>query len=447
MQTNLDGSLKFEASWFTSASVLLRTPRGFKFLLKFTPQTSIMPPATRKRAKKGDSQDSENRDSLVIAKLENSIDKINDIITNCAEATAVACKEGKIEQMTALLNSPGYLATIDLLRQCYITSNSETTRASSKTNEDEAYTVSNSRYDVLITSKKDSTLTPMQAYQHAIKVAKVQASDWHDTDAKTMRFEMMCIEHANTLDKTLREGTLFDGIKLADLVESSILISSAYSVKTIGISKDDHAKITWATGTEVELNTAMDTLIENNHFWFRQRQDIENVNIHSNNSDKFWVTIYTSKKAYDRFLTYPGNIRRVALDKDIRPVITYEQVRHDACYNCLEVCPGSNKCTKSAKCRFCGDNKHKSNECTKKRKPRCFRCRIPPTEKEIEDIKAELSQLEDIANPQNISPYKIHAERHHYNHDALSNKCPFIRERVNHVLALKRAAAKNESSA
>lgn len=398
-----------------------------------------------KRSKKSDhKQEDDSRNRLALAKLENSLEKINNVITSCSDAAAQLSKEGKFDQMLAVINAPGYLSSVEAIKECFRAVSNESNIQDSSNDTINRTTVSNSRYDVLITTKANSTMSPMQAYQHAIKIANIQASDWHDTDAKSTRFEMMCIEHANQFEHILRTGIKEDGTKLADLVEVSILIASAYSIKTVAITTADHAKITWVQGTEVELNNAMDILRENNHFWFHSNSDIENVSVHSNNKGKYWVTVFISKNAFHRFLSYPGNIRKLALDGNLRPVMVYEQVKHDVCYNCLEVCPGSSQCKKPTICRFCGGQRHKSNECRNKKQPTCFRCRVAPTEKEIQDIHDELTKNEDIADDSTQkTPHRIHAEQLGYDHDALSNKCNFIRGRINTVLAQKRATAKN----
>lgn len=399
-----------------------------------------MPP--RKKSKSN--QQIDTRRNSVLAQLENAIDKINNVVTLCSETASQLAQEGKIEQMLAVINSPGYLSVVDAVKTFVQAAVQENDLPNENTQAQETTTTSSSRYDVLITAKNNSIMTPHQAYKQALKLVKIQASDWHNTDAKSVRFEMMCVEHANILEKTIREGTTQDGTKFSDHVEASIFITSAYAIKSVAIPADEFKKIMWAKGIEVELNTAMATLLENNHFWFRSPQDIENVDVHTNGADKYWVSIYCSKKSFDRFLAHPGSIRKVSMEEDMRPVIVYEQVRHDLCFNCLEICPGSNKCRGKAKCRFCSSFNHKSTDCTQKRHPVCFRCRVSPTAKEIEDIKRDLEHDEDISNPEIKSPLIVHAKNHKYDHDALSSKCNFIRERVNTVLAQKRAAAKNE---
>lgn len=392
------------------------------------------------------------QNNAILQALTPSINKINNIIAFVADSAEASHKAGKTQEMLEIINGPGYIASLDAINNIVNKLSISSDSPNLTTTMDTATTQTNSKYDVVITVKEGVQRTALQIYQEAIEKINIQASDWTAIDARSMKFQMMCPEYAEKLDTYLHSEKNNEGTPYADLVESSVIIKSAYAVKTVGFESDTFKKIKWITGTKVNLEVAIPTLVKHNHYWFRSTNEIENIELHSNRQSKHWITIFTSKASFDRFLSYQGNIRKISLDLDIRPIAVYEQIRHDYCYNCLVENHSSDRCHLPSRCRFCGLD-HPSQECGNKKFPICFRCSITPSQQDLDDLVDEditdsptgnnaVDTPDEAAKQQRL--LRLFATHNNFDHEALSNRCKVIRDRINALLATKRAAFRNQ---
>ena len=396
--------------------------------------------------------------------LKEALTSVKTVVCTCAKMASAASDKGDTALMLQVVNSPGYLASLDALKEHMKLRNTQIKQACgiANANDDAACRPTDSHYDLYVTAKPDVTITDLELYIDAVEFLDIHAHDWFNVDTKSLRFEMMSLETAQEFDRHIKFGTLTDGRLVKDLFDSHISIRSAYSVKSVGLPKSSLISIPWLSKKlEVDFTKAKASLEKLNKFWFFNSFQLENIEVKSNR-DKVWIQFFVARECFERFLRFPGQTRKIHLGGNGRSVNVWEQVKHDFCYNCLEVMHGEGRCTYDPRCRYCGCY-HVSLGCKYSAAPECFRCRPPDTElspvdetltSDEEEVMDESDSNVDnpgtskdpssINNDQHLDSPKspTPADQLGYAHDALSMKCPLVRKRSNLALQNQRALAR-----
>lgn len=260
---------------------------------------------------------------------------------------------------------------------------------------------SSSTYDVWMKAKEGVKINPADIYKSIVAAHDIVANDWLPINVVDLRIEMMSQSDALKLMDILNNSKYGDE-KISDLFEVSTMIKSNYAVKSIAIDGSEYKKLSWTEkDNKVNIGKAIRSLsVPTNKHWFTEG-DIENIESYKlGNQDKFVIKIMVSKECFHRFLGHNCINRKIDIGLD-RPLTFQEEVRHDACWNCLNFGHSTTRCKETTKCRFCGMS-HNSATCQFKSAPTCFRCKE----------KQSLSLRDEWVS-----------------HDALANGCPFVKER------------------
>lgn len=264
---------------------------------------------------------------------------------------------------------------------------------------------SSSTYEVVLKAKPECKIDPIQVYKSIVTTHDIVANDWMPFNIADLRIEMMSQADAVKLMDILGQG-IYEEVKISDMFEISAVTKSNYAVKSVAIDEQEMAKLPWiGLDYKIDFGKALNTMtVPTNKHWFTAG-DIENLEVYKlGASAKFVVKISVSKECFHRFLAHGCSNRKVDIGLS-RPVTFQEEVRHDACWNCMEFGHSTTRCRGKNRCRFCGAG-HKSSECKQRQAPACFRC----------------------SSAQNI-----------VSHDALSNACPFVKQRRDEVRNALRA--------
>lgn len=258
-----------------------------------------------------------------------------------------------------------------------------------------------STYDVILQAKEGCNIDPTEIYRAVVAANDIVANDWLPFNISDLRIEMMNQNDALKL-MTILNTSEYAGEKITDLFEIKTVIKSNYAVKSIAIDESDMRKIKWFTkDNKIDYPLAIKTLyVPTNKNWFKEG-DIENIETYKLGSQpKFVIKIMVSKDCFHRFLAHGCANRKIDLGLP-RPFLFQEEVKHDACWKCMDFGHSSTRCQGAVKCRYCGAS-HKSLDCTQKQSPVCFRCRH----------EAAITQRQFLMT-----------------HDALSNACPAVKAR------------------
>lgn len=258
-----------------------------------------------------------------------------------------------------------------------------------------------SSYEVVLKAKNGTKVDPVAIYRDIAAANDIVANDWLPFNIADLRIEMMSQNDALKLMEILNNSTYGDE-RITNLFDVTTLTKSNYAIKSIAIDQEDTAKLKWLNRNgEINLPQAINALTTpTNKHWF-SNGDVENLEVYKlGATEKFVIKIFISKNSFHRFLSHPCANRKVDLGLS-RPVTFQEEVRHDACWKCLDFGHSTSRCLGTLRCRYCGEG-HKALDCKQKQAPTCFRCR---------DRNARINTALLV------------------NHDALANVCPFIKER------------------
>lgn len=238
-----------------------------------------------------------------------------------------------------------------------------------------------STYSVVMKAKEGVTTFPLTIFSEMLKTKRLQVHSWslsgYDGD-----FRMWDLQEAQEALKQLTLGSITEGENTVPVTEKftvKIVIRSAYSLKTYPYGKHVIDNIPWIN-SELKVNTELmkKSLWSLNGKWIDSEADIDSAEVHiiekptNKDNGRFIIQYYVSKGLFDRFIM--SNRVKKTIVTEGGALWTSEEIKLDACFNCLTFGHSSVGCGNPKRCKLCG-GEHASLKCDASADNRqCFRC-------------------------------------------------------------------------